>query len=377
MGRLVARRKPASLLLAGPPGSGKTTIAELLADAWGLAFRSIDATNAGIAEVRAVFEEARRRWAETQRGTLLFVDEIHRFGKAQQDALLPAVERGLVQLVGATTEPMGSAVSPALRSRCRIVRLAPLAPDAIRALLERALAGELAEEVARLGEVLDDALAGVVLAAGGDARRALSILELVVTTARDGAVIDDVAVRGLLAEASLPRSPLELSELRSAWIKSMRGGDRDAAIYWLERLLRADEDPLFLTRRLLVFMSEDVGLGDARALPLAHAADETVRRVGMPEGRYALVHATIYAALTAKSRSVADAIRAVDAAVEALPHGDVPAHLHVHGAGIGSRPDQRAHGWPAGESRAVLYEPSGAGEEARLRERLRGRDDGS
>jgi putative ATPase len=376
VGRLVARRKPASLLLAGPPGSGKTTIAELLAEAWGLSFRSIDATNAGIAEVRAVFEESRRRWAELQRGTLLFVDEIHRFGKAQQDALLPAVERGLVHLVGATTEPMGSAVSPALRSRCRVVRLEALGPEALRALLERAIAGELADEVARVGAVRGEALAAVVVAAGGDARRALSILELLVTTARDGEILDEDSVRRMLAEASLPRSPLEVSELRSAWIKSMRGGDRDAAVYWLERLLRADEDPLFLTRRLLVFMSEDVGMGDARALPLAHAADETVRRVGMPEGRYALVHATIYAAVTAKSRSVADAIHAVDAAVEALPHGDVPPELHVHGAGVGSRPGQRAHGWPSGATRDVLYEPSGGGEEARLRERLRGREDG-
>lgn len=376
VGRLVARRKPASLLLAGPPGSGKTTIAELLAEAWGLAFRSVDATNAGIAEVRSVFEEARRRFAELQRGTLLFVDEIHRFGKAQQDALLPAVERGLVHLVGATTEPMGSAVSPALRSRCRIVRLEALGPEAIRELLDRALSTELAEEVERLSGVREEALAAVVLAAGGDARRALSILELVVTTARDGASVDESAVRSLLAEASLPRSALELSELRSAWIKSMRGGDRDAAVYWLERLLRADEDPLFLTRRLLVFMSEDVGMGDARALPLAHAADETVRRVGLPEGRYALVHATIYAAVTAKSRSVADAMRAVDEAVDALPHGDVPPELHVHGAGVGTRPGQRAHGWPQGAPRATVYEPSGGGEEARLRERLRGRDDG-
>jgi putative ATPase len=376
IGRLVARRKPASLLLAGPPGSGKTTIAELLAEAFGLAFRSVDATNAGIAEVRAIFEEARRRWGELTQGTLLFVDEIHRFGKAQQDALLPAVERGLVHLVGATTEPIGGAVSPALRSRCRVVRLEALGADAIVALLARALDGELREEAERLGAVRAEALDAIATAAGGDARRALAILELLVSTAKDGEEISSSSVRALLAEASLPRSALELSELRSAWIKSMRGGDADAAVHWLERLLRADEDPLFLTRRLLVFMSEDVGMADARALPLAHAADETVRRVGLPEGRYALVHATIYAAVTAKSRSVSNAMHAVDALLEAAPHGTVPPELHTHGPGVGTRPGQRAHGWPGDVERAPLYEPSGGGEEARLRERLRRGDGG-
>lgn len=375
IGRLVARKKPASLILAGPPGSGKTTIAELLAEAFGLAFRSIDATNSGIADLRGVFDEARRRWTEQSRGTLLFVDEIHRFGKTQQDALLPQVERGLVHLVGATTEPIGGAVSPALRSRCRIVRLETMVPGALHALLERALDTELRDDVERLVSIDGSALDAIVLAAGGDARRALSILELVIVTAADNSQVTGATVSGLLAEASLPRSALELSELRSAWIKSMRGGDADAAVYWMERLLRADEDPLFLTRRLLVFMSEDVGMSDARALPLAHAADETVRRVGLPEGRYALTHATIYAAVTAKSRSVVDAMARVDEVMEKRPHEPVPPELHVHGAGVGTRPGQRTHGWPGDARHEALYAPSGGGEEARLRERLRARSD--
>ena len=234
---------------------------------------------------------------------------------------------------------------------------------------------EFRDEVERLRSVDADALDAIVLAAGGDARRALSILELAIVTAPEDSLVDGAAVRGLLAEASLPRSALELAELRSAWIKSMRGGDADAAVYWLERLLRADEDPLFLTRRLLVFMSEDVGMGDARALPLAHAADETVRRVGLPEGRYALVHTTVYAAMTAKSRSVSDAMARVDEVLERLPHEPVPPELHVHGAGVGARPGQRAHGWPSDARHEALYVPSGGGEEARLRERLRSRGD--
>ncbi len=376
LGRLVERRKPVSLILAGPPGSGKTTIAELLAAAFGLAFRSVDATNSGIAELRAVFEEARRRWVDEQRGTLLFIDEIHRFGKAQQDALLPQVERGILHLVGATTEPVGGAVSPALRSRCRIVRLETVSSNALNLLLNRALETELATGAAVLAGVRESALEAIILAAGGDARRALSILELVVTTAAVGSSIDGDSVRALLAEASLPRSALELSELRSAWIKSMRGGDADAAVYWMERLLRADEDPLFLTRRLLIFMSEDVGLADARGLPLAHAADETVRRVGLPEGRYALAHTTIYAAVTAKSRSVADALARIDEAVERQPHDAVPPEIHVHGAGIGTQLPRRAHGWPGDGARPVIYEPSFAGEEGRMRERMRSRGGG-
>jgi putative ATPase len=303
---------PHSMILHGPPGSGKTTLARLIADASGAAFEEESAVQAGRAEVRGVIERARQRLAGGGRRTIFFLDEIHRFNKAQQDALLPAVEEGLVTLIGATTENPYFEVNSALLSRTRVYELEPLTAAQVRALLDRALArGECGP-----GErVAAEALSFLAERSGGDARTALNALELACQTAGPdepvglGQAEDALQRRALLYDRQADRH----YDTISAWIKATRGSDPDASLYYLAVMLEGGEDPRFIVRRMVVLASEDIGNADPQALAVATAAAAAVEHVGMPECQFALGQAAIYLSLAPKSDA---AKRAVGAARE-------------------------------------------------------------
>ena len=333
--RLVEGGGSTSVLLWGPPGSGKTTLARLLAA--GRRFVELSAVTAGVKDVRAALEEAKDRLGMGGERTVLFVDEVHRFNKAQQDALLPGVEAGLVTFVGATTEnPFFSVISPLL-SRSLMLTLQPLTDDDIRELVGRAVADErgLAGRVSLDGDAADH----LVRLAGGDARRALTALEAAAdaATAAGSAAIDLETLEQAVNQAAVryDRDGDQHYDVTSAFIKSMRGGDVDASLHYLARMIEAGEDPRFIARRLVILASEDVGLADPQALPIAVAAAQAVQLIGLPEGRLTLAEATIYLALAPKSNAV---IRAIDAATSDIRRGDVgpvPAHLrdsHYPGA---------------------------------------------
>jgi putative ATPase len=301
---------PVSMILHGPPGSGKTTLARLVAEASDAAFEEESAVQAGRAEVRGVIERARQRLASGGRRTIFFLDEIHRFNKAQQDALLPAVEEGLVTLIGATTENPYFEVNSALLSRARVYELEPLTPAQVRVLLERALArGECGPPERVQGDVLEF----LAERSGGDARTALNALELACQTA---GVDEPVALPH--AEDALQRRALLYDrqadrhyDTISAWIKATRGSDPDASLYYLAVMLEGGEDPRFIVRRMVVLASEDIGNADPQALSVATAAAHAVEHVGMPECQFALAQAAVYLSLAPKSDA---ATRAVGAA---------------------------------------------------------------
>jgi putative ATPase len=333
--RLVEGGGTTSVLLWGPPGSGKTTLARLLAE--GRRFVELSAVTAGVKDVRSAIDEAKDRLGMTGERTVLFVDEVHRFNKSQQDALLPGVEAGLVTFVGATTEnPFFSVISPLL-SRSLLLTLEPLTDDDIRALVLRALADDrgLGGRVA----LDDDALDHVVRLAGGDARRALTALEAGAGAAA-GLGSDRVTLEFL--EQAVNRAAVRYDrdgdqhyDVISAFIKSMRGGDVDASLHYLARMIEAGEDPRFIARRLVILASEDVGLADPNALVIAVAAAQAVQLIGLPEGRLNLAEATIYLALAPKSNAVIRGIDAAAADVRAGEAGGVPPHLrdaHYPGA---------------------------------------------
>ena len=301
-----------SLILWGPPGTGKTTLAMLAAQASGRAFTELSAVTAGVKDVRAVIDAARNRLAMDGKGTVLFIDEVHRFSKSQQDALLPAVENGWVTLIAATTEnPSFSVIAP-LISRSVVVTLDPLGDDAIETLLRRAIADErgLAGEI----DVADEAIDVLVRMAGGDARRSLTALEAAASAAMTagavGTVVDVETVERAIQHVAVryDKDGDQHYDVISAFIKSVRGSDPDAAIHYLARMLHAGEDPRFVARRLMILASEDIGMADPSVLQTAVAAAQAVQLVGMPEAQIILAHATIHAALAPKSNAVVMAI---------------------------------------------------------------------
>ncbi|MCL6548269.1 MAG: replication-associated recombination protein A [Alicyclobacillus sp.] len=335
--RAIEADRLVSVILFGPPGTGKTTLAQVIANRTKARFETLNAVTSGVSDIRQVVERAKEERAMYRRRTVLFIDEIHRFNRAQQDALLPHVEAGLVVLIGATTENPYFHVNAALVSRSLVFRLAPLSEDDVRVLLRRALA-DPDRGLGRMQAVLHpDAEDLLVRYAAGDARRALNALELAVLSAPvgpDGRVVVDRAQ----AQASIQERQVvydaggdEHYDTISAFIKSVRGSDADAAVLWLAKMIEAGEDPRFIARRLVILAAEDVGNADPHALPLAVAAMQAVEAIGMPEGRIPLAQATTYLAKAPKSNAAYVAIGEALADVRAGIPLRVPAHLRGTG----------------------------------------------
>jgi putative ATPase len=356
--RSVARGHLASLLLWGPPGTGKTSLARLLAAEIGAHFSTMSAVMSGVVEVRATIAEAQERLTLHQQRTVLFLDEIHRFNKAQQDALLPHVEEGTITLIGATTENPYFEVNSALLSRMRVWRLEPLSDEDVATVVRRALADEdrgLAADFGPKGGVAlaDDAFDHLVSLAGGDARSALNVLEGAVALAEGEDAHDaegHVAPRLADIETAAQQRILGYDragdghyDTASAFIKSLRGNDPDAALYWLAAMIAAGEDPKFIARRLIISASEDVGNADPRALQVAVAAGQALDWIGLPEAQYALAQACVFIASSPKSDSIGRAYGAAMADVLKLGSLPVPNHLRsagdrrmkAHGIGVG------------------------------------------
>lgn len=317
--RLIESDRLSSIILWGPPGTGKTTIAEVIATVTRREFVRLSAVTSGVKDVREVIDAARDRLGQNGRRTIVFIDEIHRFNATQQDSLLPAVEAGLITLIGATTENPFFQVNAPLRSRSTLLRLEVLGDDDLGKLLERGAAVESAT-------LAPDACALIVQRCGGDGRQALTSLEVAIALAKDK------HVSLAHAEAALSTSALRYGrddhyDVVSALIKSMRASDEEAALFWLARMIEAGDDPRFIARRLIVFASEDIGLVDATALGVAIAAANAVEHVGLPEARYNLAHAVMHLARAPKSRGVVEAIDAAQAALLGGASIEVPQHL--------------------------------------------------
>jgi putative ATPase len=373
---LIEADRLSSVIFWGPPGTGKTTLAQLIAGATARAFVAMSAVTAGVKDVREAVAGARSRLGEQGRGTILFLDEVHRFNRTQQDALLPAVEDGTLTLIGATTENPYFSVNAPLLSRSTLFRLEPLGPDALRAVVRRALVSEGATAD-------DDAVALLVGLVDGDARAALTSLEVALALAADRQArplhIHLGDVEAARSARALRYEQDDHYDVVSAFIKSIRGSDVDAGLYWLARMLAAGEDARFIARRLVILASEDVGMADPIALLVADAAARAVEMVGLPEAQLNLAQAVVHLSGAPKSNRVTVALGAARADVEGQPTGQVPAHLrdaHYPGAarlGHGTAyryPHDDARGWvdqayrPDHLEGRRYYEPSDHGREA-------------
>ena len=377
-----------SLILYGPPGTGKTALAHLIAEQSSAHFVSLNAVTAGVADIRRVAQESADERAHSGKRTILFIDEIHRFTRVQQDALLPDVERGNITLIGASTQNPFFAIIPALSSRSQIFEFKPLGDDELRLLAQRALA----DRERGLGNMkitlAPEALEFIVARSGGDARRALNALELGALSTKpgpDGVIVCDLQT----AEESIQKKALAYDEDEhydtiSAFIKSMRGSDPDAALYWMAKMIYAGEDPLFIARRIVIAASEDVGNADPRAIFVATAAYQAVERIGMPEGSIPLAQAAVYVATAPKSNA---SYLGIKEAMKDIEEGKVllvPDHLkdaHYKGAGRLGRGKgyKYPHDYPGHyvaqdylPQKREYYRPTEQGEEKRIKERLAG-----
>jgi putative ATPase len=379
--------RPGSMILWGPPGSGKTTLARLVADESETTFVAFSAVTEGIARVREIIAEADQRLKVTGRRTILFCDEIHRFNKAQQDAFLPHVERGTVILIGATTENPSFEVVRPLLSRAPVYVLNPLSTTDLRAILEEALGdgerGLGGEDVTMEPEALDF----VAEASDGDARRALGVLEAAAALVGRGGRIDVAGAREALQHrfATYDKGGEEHYNLISALHKAVRGSDPDGALYWLARMIEGGEDPLYIARRLVRMASEDIGLADAAALQMAISARDAFHFLGSPEGELALAEATLYLATAPKSNRAYEAWGAAQARARETPGAPVPLHIRNAptdlmkdlGYGRGYRYDPAETDGVAGQEYLpdalrgeVFYRPGGYGAEKQIGERL-------